>query len=253
MHGTDVTLVGIDQSFFPITKYSIDQSDAVTCVSNFLSELTINKFEPIKSPIVIYNFIDTNEFKPGTKSYKCPLFSQFNHILIHISNFRPIKRIIDVIKIFELIHKDINACLLMVGDGLERSNAESYVLDHNLQNKIYFLGKQENIVELLQSSDILLLPSQLESFGLSALEAMSCGVPVVATNVGGIPEVVIHNKTGFLANIADITKMAEYCLKILTDNDLKQYLSKNAIERAKTKFDISKIVPIYENLYIQIS
>lgn len=252
LHGTDVTLVGVDESFYPITKYSIEQSDAVTCVSNFLAKLTREKFSPKKDITIIPNFINTNEFKPGTKHHNCPLFSKSRFNIIHISNFRPIKRIIDVIKIFDIVQKEIDACLLMVGDGIERSNAERYVLENNLQAKVYFLGKQVNIVELLQSSDILLLPSQLESFGLSALEAMSCGVPVVASNIGGIPELVLHNETGFLAEVGNIEKMAEYCLNILTNPNLKTYISKNARKRAQNFFDASKIVPQYENLYKKI-
>ena len=252
LHGTDVTLVGIDQSFFPITKYSIEQSDAVTCVSSFLANLTIEKFSPSKKPFVIHNFIDTNEFKPGKKHHSCPLFSKSRYNIIHISNFRPIKRVIDVIKIFDIVQKNIDVCLLMVGDGVERSNAERYVLENNLKEKVYFLGKQENIVDLLQSSDILLLPSQLESFGLAALEAMSCGVPVVATAVGGLPEVILHELTGYLANVGDIEKMAQYCFNILKDRDLKHYLSINARKRSVELFDADKIIPLYENLYNKI-
>lgn len=249
LHGTDVTLVGIDESFYPITKYSIDQSNAVTCVSKFLAELTKARFSPKKDIVVIPNFIDSNEFKPGKKHHNCPLFSKSRFNIIHISNFRPIKRVIDVIKIFDIVQKEIDTCLLMVGDGIERSNAERYVIEKNLQTKVYFLGKQVNIIDLLQSSDILLLPSQLESFGLAALEAMSCGVPVVASDIGGIPEVVIHNETGFLAEVGNIEKMAEYCLNLLTIPNLKAYISKNSRKRAQDIFDISKIAPQYENLY----
>lgn len=252
LHGTDVTLVGVDASFFPITKYGIEQSDAVTCISHFLTNLTKEKFSINKNIHTIYNFIDTNEFTPGDKKHSCPMFSKSKYFLIHISNFRPIKRIIDVIKIFEIVQKEVNACLLMVGDGEERSKAERYASERNLLNKIHFLGKQLNIVDLLQSSDILLLPSQLESFGLVALEAMSCGVPVVATNTGGIPEVIIHGKTGFLAEVGDISQMAKYCLDILNNPDLKSELSKNSRQIAIENFDANKIIPQYENLYFNL-
>ncbi|OGF64629.1 MAG: N-acetyl-alpha-D-glucosaminyl L-malate synthase BshA [Candidatus Fischerbacteria bacterium RBG_13_37_8] len=252
LHGTDVTLVGIDESFYPITKYGIEQSDAVTCVSKFLADLTIEKFFLRKKPHVIPNFVDTNEFVPGKRRHHCPILADSRYNIIHISNFRPIKRVVDVIKAFEIIQKDIDACLLMVGDGSERSQAERYALDHNILSKVHFLGKQINIIELLQSSDILLLPSELESFGLVALEAMSCETPVVSTNVGGLPEVIVHDETGYLTKVGDIKNMAEYCLKILTNPSLKTTLGKNARLRAQNLFDTNKVVPLYEQLYKQI-
>lgn len=253
LHGTDITLVGIDASFFPITKYGIEKSDAVTCISNFLTDLTKNRFAINKNIHTIYNFIDTNEFIPGDKKITCPMFSKSKYFLIHISNFRPIKRILDVIKVFEIVQKELgDVCLLMVGDGEERSKAERYALERGLLDKIHFLGKQLNIIELLQSSDILLLPSQLESFGLVALEAMSCGVPVVATRTGGIPEVVIHGKTGFLAEVGDISQMAKYCIDIVKNPDLKLTLSKNSRQVAISSFDAKIIIPKYEELYFSL-
>jgi len=252
LHGTDVTLVGIDASFFPITKHGIEESDAITCVSRYLADLTKEKFS-IKKPIhVIPNFINTSEYVPGKKVFKCPMLSKSKFNLIHISNFRPIKRVVDVVKIFELIQKNVDACMLMVGDGTDRSNAERYALEHNILDRVHFLGKQQNIVELIQSADILLLPSQLESFGLVALEAMSCGVPVVGTNVGGMPEVIIHGETGYLAEVGDVHKMAEYCLKILSNTDHKTALGINARNRAMDLFEADKIVRLYELLYQQL-
>jgi L-malate glycosyltransferase len=249
LHGTDVTLVGVDATFFPITKHGIEQSDAITCVSQYLADLTKEKFGITKPIYVIPNFINTQEFLPGKRVFRCPMLTKSKFNVIHISNFRPIKRVVDVVKIFELVLKEIDCCMMMVGDGTERSSAERYALEHNILDRVHFLGKQLNIVELLQSSDLLLLPSQLESFGLVALEAMSCGVPVVGTNVGGMPEVIVHGETGYLAEVGNIHKMAEYSLKILQDPDHKNALGINARNRAIDLFEADRVVLKYEELY----
>jgi N-acetyl-alpha-D-glucosaminyl L-malate synthase BshA len=253
LHGTDITLVGSDRSYLPITRFSIDQSDGVTAVSHFLKEAT-EKVIGAKNDIeVIYNFVNCEKYKPsqnkGLREYFAP---QDEKILIHVSNFRPVKRPTDVVQIFERVHKEIPSVLLMVGDGPERSNAEWAARDAGIEHHVQFLGKQENIEELIGISDLLLLPSETESFGLVALEAMSCEVPVVASRVGGLPEVVTDGVEGFLVEPRDVARMAERALFILADATRRVEMGKRAREKAHAQFCSTRIISLYENYYRKI-
>lgn len=253
LHGTDITLVGADKSYFPITKFGIHKSDGVTTVSKYLQEVTRQQVgrEDIE---MIPNFVDTAFFRklPNHDCAKQSLAPQGEPLLVHISNFRPLKRIMDVILIFEKVLKKRPVRLVLVGDGPERSMAEKYCRDSNLMNHVLFVGKQDNLPDLLSCAEVLLLPSETESFGLVALEAMSCEVPVVATQVGGLPEVVIHGETGFLAPVGDVDKMAGYCLQIIEDRHLRRRFGQAGRHRAVDVFDQKKIVPQYEQFYEKV-
>jgi len=250
LHGTDITLVGLEPSFHPLVKFSLERSDVVTAVSGFLQEKTRQNFAPDMSIRVIPNFVDTNLYqRTRCTQLERQIRGNGEHILMHVSNFRPVKRVQDCIHILSEVRKSINATLLLVGDGPERSEAERLVRDLGLVDHVKFLGKQSALPEILSVADIFLLPSQQESFGLSALEAMSCSVPVVATNIGGIPEVVAHGDTGYIAELGDVQRMAKYCVELLSNPKKLNIFSENARKRAVEKFDISLIVPQYEALY----
>ena len=253
LHGTDITLVGLEPSFLPLVKFSIEKSDGVTAVSRFLKEKTITNYEIEKDIEVIPNFVDTNLFKPETScDFRKTIASKGEKILVHTSNFRQVKRVSDSIRIFEKVQKEIPSKLILVGDGPDRSECERLARQLNLGDSVKFLGKQEALVEILSSSDIFLIPSQSESFGLAALEAMSCGLPVISSSVGGLPELVRHNETGFIAEIGDIERMAKYTLELLSNEKKYNLFSENSRQRAVTKFDKSKVIPLYEEYYEQI-
>ena len=250
LHGTDITLVGNDRSYLPITRFGIEQSDAVTAVSEYLRRRTIEEFQVQRDVIVVPNFVDCDLYGRSTDANLRRKFADPDEgILIHISNFRPVKRVEDVIEIFSLVRKKTKAKLLMVGDGPERPKAEWLANTHGIGGDVLFLGKQNNMNEVLSISDILLLPSELESFGLVALEAMACEVPVVATRVGGIPEVVRDGTDGFLYEVGSVSAMAEACLRILSDPHLRVSMGVSARDRAHREFCSSKIVQRYEALY----
>ncbi|MDR3610646.1 MAG: N-acetyl-alpha-D-glucosaminyl L-malate synthase BshA [Ignavibacteriaceae bacterium] len=253
LHGTDITLVGLEPSFLPLVKFSIEESDGVTAVSRFLKEKTLTNYDINKDIEVIPNFVDTQHFKPTVANcIKNRLAAEGEKIMIHTSNFRQVKRVTDVIKIFDIVQKEIPSKLLLVGDGPDRSECERLTRQLDLQDKVKFLGKQEGLVEILSCSDLFLIPSQSESFGLSALEAMACGLPVISSSVGGLPELVRHNETGFIAEIGDVERMAKYAIDLLTNQKKYEMFSKKSRERAVNVFDISKIVPLYENYYKKI-
>lgn len=253
LHGTDITLVGMDKTYFPITKFGIHKSDGVTTVSKYLRDVTRQQVgrEEVE---VIPNFVDTVFFKrlPGEDCAKHSIAPRGESVLLHISNFRPVKRIFDVLEIFRRVVAKTPAKLMMVGDGPERSPAEKFCRDHGISQQVLFLGRQDNVPDILSCADVLLLPSELESFGLVALEAMSCEVPVVATNVGGIPEVVIHGETGFLAELGDVDRMAEYSLEIIQNRDLRKKMAAAGRRRAVEHYDQSAIVPQYEHYYEEV-
>jgi len=253
LHGTDITLIGLEPSFHPIIKFSLEHSDRITAVSSYLREKTIQHFNTGREIDVIPNFVDTSIYKrqeyPGLKKLVAP---NDEKILIHISNFRTVKRVCDVVKIFNEVLKKIPSKLLLVGDGPDRIAAENLARELGIQKHIKFLGKQTSLVELLSISHVFILPSQSESFGLSALEAMSCGVPVVASNIGGIPEVVGHNETGFVAELGDVSRMARYTIELLEKPKKWESFSINARKRAIELFDIKLIVPKYENIYREL-
>ena len=253
LHGTDITLVGLEPNFLPLVNFSIEKSDAVTAVSRFLKEKTITQYEIKKDIEVIPNFIDTELFKPNTNcKYREHIAPGGEKILIHTSNFRPVKRVPDVIKVFDKVNKEIPSKLLLIGDGPDRFECEQLTRQLNISEKVKFLGKQEAIVDILNSSDLFLLPSQSESFGLAALEAMACGLPVVASSVGGIPELIKHNECGFISEIGDTDRMAKYSIDLLSNEKKYEMFSKNARKRAIEKFDKSVVIPLYENLYHKV-
>jgi len=253
LHGTDITLVGLEPSFLPLVKFSIEKSDGVTAVSRFLKEKTLTNYYIDKDIRVVPNFVDTELFKPKEDcNYRKHIASKGEKILVHTSNFRPVKRVTDTIKIFEQVQKEVSAKLILVGDGPDRSECERLCRELKLCDKVKFLGKQDGLVEILNSSDVFLIPSQSESFGLAALEAMACGLPVISSSVGGLPELIRHNECGFIAEIGDIDRMAKYVIDLLTNERKYELFSTNARERAVNMFDKNKVVPLYEDYYKNI-
>lgn len=251
LHGTDITVLGIDDAFKKMIKYGIEQSDAVTSVSNSLREQTMEMIETDYPISVIYNFVNEAEYHPFQVPY---LKEQFEikdeeKVIIHISNFRKVKRLPDVIDTFHRIHQEIPSKLLLVGDGPEYSATKQLVRELELDSDVLFLGKQNNINELLAISDLTLLLSEKESFGLVLLEAMACGVPGIGTNIGGIPEVITHGETGYLVEQGDTKQAAAYALEILTDSAYQQALRERVLEVVKQKFQSNIIVEQYIKLY----
>jgi N-acetyl-alpha-D-glucosaminyl L-malate synthase BshA len=252
LHGTDITLVGADSSFSPVVEFSINQSDGVTAVSEHLKTETLQNFNIAKDIRVIPNFIDFTRFRKINKDhFRKAIASQGEKILIHISNFRKVKRVEDIVRIFEIVHREIPSKLLLIGDGPERKNLEDLCRQLEIVDDVKFLGKQEAVEELLAISDVFILPSENESFGLAALEAMACEVPVVSSNAGGIPEVNVDGVTGYVCEIGDIRGMAEKCISILSDDKKLSVLRKQAFEHAK-KFDINNLLEQYINYYEEI-
>ncbi|MCO6461788.1 MAG: N-acetyl-alpha-D-glucosaminyl L-malate synthase BshA [Saprospiraceae bacterium] len=249
LHGTDITLVGINKTFTPIIEFSIDASDGVTAVSNDLSRQTKENFN-IKHDIrVIHNFINLNRFKKSNKDhFKKAIAPNGEKIIVHTSNFRPVKRVGDVIDVFRRITNVLPAKLLLIGDGPMRSELEERARKCPQFENIRFLGKQDAVEEILAISDLFLMPSEKESFGLAALEAMACEVPVISSNAGGIPEVNIHGITGYLSNIGDVDDMAKNALYLLENPEILQQFRQNAFRQAQ-KFDINNILPLYINYY----
>ncbi len=253
LHGTDITLVGLEPSFLPLVKFSIEESDGVTAVSKFLKETTLTNYSINKKIEVIHNFIDTSLFKDvKNEKMRSKIAPNGEKILIHTSNFRVVKRVSDTIKILSIVNKEIPTKLILVGDGPDRFDCERLARELNLQNDVIFLGKQDGLEEILTCADIFLMPSQSESFGLAALEAMSCGLPVVSSSVGGLPELNMHNKTGFIAEFGDVERMAKYTLSLLLNNRKYKIFAKNSRARAVESFDIKKIIPQYEKYYEKV-
>jgi N-acetyl-alpha-D-glucosaminyl L-malate synthase BshA len=253
LHGTDITLIGLEPSFLSVMKFSIEKSDGVTAVSRFLKEKTITNYGINKEIEVIPNFVDTALFKrmADTKLRKT-IAPNGERILIHISNFRLVKRVTDVIRIFNLVLKKIPSKLVLVGDGPDRSSCENLCRELELGDSVKFLGKQAELVELLSAADLFLMPSQSESFGLSALEAMACEVPVISSSVGGLPELVVHGETGYIAEIGDVERMAKYAIELLSNNTRREMFAKAGRKRAVENFDIDEIVGVYERHYERV-
>lgn len=252
LHGTDITLVGREVTYEHVVSWSINQSDAVTAVSNKLKEETLQHFD-INRPIdVIPNFIDFNRFnKKPREHFKQMIAPNGEKIIIHTSNFRKVKRVEDVVAIFSRIIKEIPAKLLLIGDGPERSHIEKVCREHNTCDWVTFLGKQEAIEEILSIGDLFVLPSESESFGLAALEAMACEVPVISTNAGGIPEVNVHGVTGFLSNVGDVDSMSQHAITLLKDPEMLKTFRKNALLQAHN-FDLKTILLQYEAVYERV-
>ncbi len=252
LHGTDITLVGREVTYEHVVSWSINQSDAVTAVSNKLKEETLEHFDITREIDVIPNFIDFNRFnKKPREHFKQMIAPNGEKIIIHTSNFRKVKRVEDVVAIFSRIIKEIPAKLLLIGDGPERSHIEKVCREHNACDWVTFLGKQEAIEEILSIGDLFILPSESESFGLAALEAMACEVPVISTNAGGIPEVNIHGVTGFLSNIGDVDSMANHAITLLKDPEMLKSFRKNALLQAHN-FDLQSILLQYEAVYQRV-
>jgi len=252
LHGTDITLIGKDPALKSVVEFSINNSDGVTAVSSFLKKATYDNFSIQKDIEVIYNFIDFDKFRKTNKDhFKKAIAPNGEKIVTHISNFRKVKRAEDAVYIFQKIYEKIPSKLLMIGDGPERANIEKTCRDIGLCDEIRFLGKQGAVEELLSISDLFLLPSSNESFGLAALEAMALEVPIISTNVGGIPEVNIDGVTGYLSEVGDIDKMAANAIAILSDPETHLEFRKNAMAKAR-EFDVHKIVPEYIKLYEQV-
>ena len=252
LHGTDITLVGTNKAFAPVVAFSINKSDGVTAVSQSLKKQTNDYFD-IKNEIkVIYNFIDFERFRKSNKDhFKKAIAPNGEKILVHVSNFRKVKRVDDVIQIFKRVQAEIPSKLLMIGDGPERQHMEELCRKLSLCDDIRFLGKQDAVEELLAVSDLFLMPSGSESFGLAALEAMACEVPVISSNVGGLPEVNMHGTTGFLSDVGDVEDMAKNVIKLLSDEEVLNRFRKNALKQAE-RFDIKHVLLEYENYYQEI-
>lgn len=252
LHGTDITLVGRDVTFKPVVTFSINQSDGVTAVSEDLKRSTYDHFEITKDIRVIPNFIDLNRFSLKPKDhFKKAIAPQNERIIAHTSNFRKVKRTQDVMYIFQQVLKEVPAKLLMVGDGPERVNCEQLCRELDICEHVRFLGKQDAVEEILSVSDLFLIPSASESFGLAALEAMACKVPVISSNIGGLPELNVDGVTGYMDNVADVGSMAKHAVYILQDNARLAEFKENALKRAK-EFALERILPLYEDFYNEI-
>jgi len=253
LHGTDITLVGADQSFRRVIKFTIEKSDGVTAVSDYLKQQTIREFDIQREIRVIHNFIDP--VRPGQRRSQVDRESYAPHgekILIHASNFRPVKRVGDVVRIFAEVHARIPAKLILIGDGPERPFIQQLIKDLKLSADVYFLGEQDHLEPLFFCADLFLLPSEQESFGLTALEAMNCSVPVIATETGGLPEVITHGETGYLYPVGEIKKMAEKSIELLSSPEKHELFKQQARRRATQSFNADQIIPQYEAFYEEI-
>ena len=253
LHGTDITLVGADKSFHRVVRFAIDSSDGVTAVSGYLQKRTAEEFKTKHSVKVIYNFVDTSRCKRTTETcIRDHWAPNGEKILMHASNFRPVKRVSDVVRIFDRVQKKIPAKLLLVGEGPERRFVQQLVKELRLTEHVHFLGEQDYLESLLSCADLFVLPSEQESFGLVALEAMSCEVPVVGTNIGGLPEVVMNDETGFLFPVGEIQQMADAVIDLLSSPQKLARFRQNARRWAVARFDSEKIIPQYEHFYEEV-
>jgi L-malate glycosyltransferase len=255
LHGTDITLVGLDRSYLSITRYSIEQSDGVTAISNYLRDRTQRVFDVKNHIEVIYNSVNCDVYhRDEAEIAKMrPEYAPNNErLLVHLSNFRPVKRLTDVIEIFDRVHKQIPSRLLLIGDGPDRSVAEWLAVQKGIHSDVLFLGKQDQIQDKVAIADIMLMPSELESFGLAALEAMACEVVPIATRAGGVPEVIDHGKTGYLADVGDVETMARYAIDLLNNQQRLREMGKQARAVAMERFCSTKIVAQYEDFYRRV-
>jgi L-malate glycosyltransferase len=253
LHGTDITLVGSDRSYLPITRFSIEKSDGVTAISNYLRDTTYAEFRVRREIEVIPNFVNCDLYnRCDTARLRAQWAPDGEPILMHLSNFRPVKRITDVVEIFAAVRVKMPAKLVMIGDGPERGAAEWLARQKGLSRDVYFLGKQDKVHEKLAAADLFLLPSDLESFGLAALEAMACEVPVIASNVGGMPEVVTHGEDGYLVTPRDVASASRFALDILTRQDRGRSMGQQARINARRKYCASDIIPRYEDFYRRV-
>ena len=254
LHGTDITLVGLDRSYLPITRYAIQESDGVTSISSYLKDKTIQNFDVTRDIEVVPNFVNCDVYGPindeaARAEARSRLAQPDEAILMHLSNFRPVKRVVDVVKVFALVAREIPARLVLVGDGPERSAAEWLARDLKIQERVQFLGKQDRVNELLPLADLMLMPSELESFGLAAREAMACKVPSIATRVGGVSELIDDGVTGLLFDVGDVDAMAAGALGLLTDPARLQAMREAGRKTAQTRFCATLVVPQYMRYY----
>jgi L-malate glycosyltransferase len=250
LHGTDITLVGADRSYFPITKFSIEQSDGITTISDYLEAQTVEVFGIAKPIRVIHNFVNCDLYRPSAERRDGE--SGGEKRLIHISNFRPVKRVLDCIRILQAVRRSVPVHLLMAGDGPDRGPAEMLAHQLGVSRHVTFLGKQDHIERLIPQADVLLLPSEMEAFGLAALEGMACGVPPVATLTGGVSELITHGVDGYLAPVGDIAAEAAYVTALVTDDALYERVSRAARHSAETRYSTESIIPQYERHYEEV-
>ena len=256
LHGTDITLVGLDHSYLPITRFGIDQSDGVTAISSYLREMTVKEFAVKREIEVIPNFVNCDVYTPLSEEARREGRAQFaepgEKILLHLSNFRPVKRASDVIEIFARVARALPARLLLIGDGPDRSQAEWLAHKLKIQERIHFLGKQAGVSDLLPLADLMIMPSRLESFGLAALESMACRVPTIATAVGGVPELIEDGVNGRLFPVGDVDGMAQAAIDLLTDDTKYSAMANAARQTAQKRYCASKIIPRYEAYYERV-
>jgi N-acetyl-alpha-D-glucosaminyl L-malate synthase BshA len=255
LHGTDITLVGIDRSYLPITRFGIEQSDGVTSISSYLREKTIEAFG-IKRPIeVVPNFVNCDVYTPRTEGMEEArgLYAPAGErILVHLSNFRPVKRVLDVIEVFAKVATEVPSQLLMIGDGPDRSGAERLAVERGIRKRVHFLGKQDSVSDLLPLADLMIMPSEMESFGLAALEAMACRVPTIATRVGGVPELIEDGVNGRLFPVGDVEGMGEAAIALLSDDARLEAMRAAGRRTAQKHFCASQIIPQYERYYAHV-
>jgi L-malate glycosyltransferase len=255
LHGTDITLVGLDRSYLPITKFGIEQSDGVTAISTYLRNRTREAFAVNSEIEVIRNFVNCDVYirNPELAAAMRPRFAESNEcLLVHLSNFRPVKRIQDVVQVFARVAKAMPARLMLIGDGPDRSVAEYLARENNVQDRIHFVGKQDNVNELLPLADLMLMPSEMESFGLAALEAMACSVPSIATHVGGVPELIQDGHNGLLFDVGDIESMSAAAISLLSNPSRLEAMSKAGRKTAQDHFCASRVIPLYEDYYDRV-
>ncbi len=253
LHGTDITLVGHDKSYFPITKFSIEKSDGITSISEDLRKHTLEVFGVQNEIRVIHNFVNCKMYQPDHEKEGAAEWARPGEkLLIHLSNFRPVKRVLDCIRIFARVHAQVPSRLLMAGDGPERAPAEALARELGVSDFVCFLGKRDHVEQLIPLAHVLLMPSEMESFGLAALEAMACGVPPIATRVGGVPELITHAVDGYLEPVGDIEAQANRAIDLLTDGDLWARVASAARDTALTRFCTEKIIPQYEQYYREL-
>jgi N-acetyl-alpha-D-glucosaminyl L-malate synthase BshA len=255
LHGTDITLVGADQSFRTLTRFGIDMSDGVTAVSEFLRRRTVEVFETERRIDVIPNFVDTTRFAPGREAgpYRDKLITKGEKVLVHISNFRQSKRAPDVVRAFAAIRREVPAVLLMVGDGPDRTRSREVAVELKVERHVRFLGQVDDVEDVLSSADLFLLASANESFGLAALEAMSMGVPVIATNAEGLPELIRDGETGYLVPVGDVVRMARRAVEVLSSPGRHAALSQASRRLVLERYDATRVIPMYEAFYARVT
>lgn len=252
LHGTDITLVGRDASYLPITRFGIEISDGVTAVSQWLKEQTAENFGTDKPIEVIPNFVDTQRFRPQNEAFRHMFGWTDEKLLCHVSNFRPVKRILDVLEVFARVVQVIPSRLMMVGDGPDRSRAEAFCREQGIASRVFFVGNVPNLEEIVGAADLFLLPSESESFGMAALEAMASEVPVIATSSGGVPEVVTDGENGYLLPVGDVEGMAERAIEILSDPAIEHRMGAAGRAVAMERFDVTRVVPRYREMYERV-